>query len=57
MIGWGTFSDSFEVSLGEGADVGFWKDKWSSRGRLKESFNRLFHLDRNKVASIANMGE
>ena len=50
------FLDSFAKKARDGKDTRFWEDSWVGE-RLKERFNRLFQLEVDKGALVADRGE
>ena len=50
------FPDSFGKRLGNGETISFWEDLWTSTGRLKERFRRLYHLDFKKEDTVVEKG-
>ncbi|KAL8481726.1 hypothetical protein ACS0TY_028027 [Phlomoides rotata] len=44
------------IGQGEGNNTKFWLDVWADMVCLKESFNRLYRLSRQKDAEISDMG-
>ena len=43
--------------LGDGVETKLWDDRWLEEERLKERFGRLYQLEQNKRALIAERGE
>lgn len=40
--------------VGDGLFMLFWKDPWLDESTLKACFSRLFELDDNKLATVAD---
>ncbi|GLT87533.1 hypothetical protein SLE2022_056120 [Rubroshorea leprosula] len=53
----GWFQERVVKKIDEGKDMLFWHEKWVGDKPLKEKFNRLFSLSREKDACIADMGQ
>lgn len=47
-----SFMDSFSRSIGNGADIKFWSDRWLEGGRFKDRFPRLWALEREKKVKL-----
>ncbi|XP_071709331.1 uncharacterized protein [Rutidosis leptorrhynchoides] len=48
------FKSSFTKAVGNGVSTKFWKDIWLGNVRLADKFNRLFRLDLDGDASVAD---
>ncbi|GKV38790.1 hypothetical protein SLEP1_g46663 [Rubroshorea leprosula] len=53
----GWFKEGVGKIVGEGKETLFWHEVWAGDMPLKEKFNRLFRLSREKDVCIADMGE
>jgi hypothetical protein len=53
----GWFCNYISSILGDGSDVGFWKEKWVGTVPLRESFPDLFIKSAHQDCSISAMGE
>ncbi|GKV24205.1 hypothetical protein SLEP1_g33843 [Rubroshorea leprosula] len=53
----GWFKEGVGKIVGEGKETLFWHEVWAGDMPLKEKFNRLFRLSKEKYVCIANMGE
>ncbi|XP_071685607.1 uncharacterized protein [Rutidosis leptorrhynchoides] len=47
-------SDCFKMKIGYGRNISFWLDLWCGNSTLKSRFNRLYHLDLNKLDVLAD---
>ncbi|XP_071694378.1 uncharacterized protein [Rutidosis leptorrhynchoides] len=45
-----SFSKSFIKTIGDGGNTSFWSNAWASSIPFEQSYNRLFRLERNRVA-------
>ncbi|GKV14958.1 hypothetical protein SLEP1_g25756 [Rubroshorea leprosula] len=52
----GWLLDGYELKVGKGNNVSFWKDSWSNVGVLANAFPRLYMLSTGKESSIQEMG-
>ncbi|GKV42979.1 hypothetical protein SLEP1_g50328 [Rubroshorea leprosula] len=53
----GWLSDGFNLKMGEGNTVRFWKDMWTGNQSLADQFPALFRVSSRKEDRICNMGE
>jgi hypothetical protein len=53
----GWFCNNIGSILGDGMDIGFWKEKWLGTAPLRESFVDLFNKSTQKDGNIVDMGE
>jgi len=51
------FSSSVVRRLGDGKATLFWSHRWIGDVSLQDRFPRLFSVARNKLASVAEVGE
>jgi hypothetical protein len=52
----GWFSGNIRSILGDGNDIGFWKDKWLGSATLRELFPALFTKSLQPDNSVMAMG-
>ncbi|XP_071713253.1 uncharacterized protein [Rutidosis leptorrhynchoides] len=48
------FTTSFQLHPGDGSATDFWSENWLGGGDLRSRYSRLFHLDQNKEAKVAD---
>ncbi|GJW28998.1 receptor-like protein kinase FERONIA [Tanacetum coccineum] len=51
------FSTSLIRKIGSGELTSFWSDRWAGQRRLRDDFNRLYHLESNNEVLVCNTGE
>ncbi|XP_071738720.1 uncharacterized protein [Rutidosis leptorrhynchoides] len=48
------FANSIQRSIGDGSTTDFWKDSWIGETILEDKFSRLFRLETNQEAKVAD---
>lgn len=52
--GWDSFSSFINIEVGDGSRTRFWHDIWCGNHPLKDSFQELFGIARDRDALVAN---